>query len=141
MSRAALTVSLDSITHKQTDHHMIYIKRESVIKCHKCNIQYRSTKDSNIKRKGSRVGLSIGMKGCEGTSIACPRSDMPLEGQPYVETLDCSVVKLLTTPRKPTTSCRKLCTSSSILSILCDMVRGYGSGGGGGGACACVGIS
>ncbi|GKB63505.1 hypothetical protein Tco_0919691 [Tanacetum coccineum] len=139
MSRAAkLTSSLDSITHKQTYHHIIYIKRESAIKCHKCNIQYKSTKDSNIKGKRSRVGLSIDIKGCKGTRMACPRSDAPLEGQPQVETLDCLVVKLSITPRKPTTSRRKLCTSSS---ILYDMVRGCGAGGAGRGACAGVGIS
>ncbi|GKE31280.1 hypothetical protein Tco_1450602, partial [Tanacetum coccineum] len=58
-----------------------------------------------------------------------------------VETLDCSVVKLSMTPHKPTTSRRNSCTSSSILSIHCDMVRGYGAGGGGGGACVGGGIS
>ncbi|GJX63288.1 hypothetical protein Tco_0296188 [Tanacetum coccineum] len=55
MSRVAeLTASLDSITHK-------------------------STKDNNIERSG--VGLSIGMRGYEGASIARPRHDTPPEGQ------------------------------------------------------------
>ncbi|GJY11205.1 hypothetical protein Tco_0379390 [Tanacetum coccineum] len=53
---------------------------------------------------------------------------MPKRGQheeiSHVETLDCSVVKLATSPRRPTTSRRKSCTSSSSLSILCDIVRG-----------------
>ncbi|GJS27918.1 hypothetical protein Tco_0488538 [Tanacetum coccineum] len=51
-------------------------------------------------------------------------------------TLDCSMVKLSATPRKPTTSRRKSCTSSLTLSILCDIVQGWGAGGGGGGTCA-----
>ncbi|GJZ77094.1 hypothetical protein Tco_0641766 [Tanacetum coccineum] len=73
------------------------------------------------------------MRGCGGTSIACPRSDTPIEVISQVETLDCSVVKLLTTPHKPTTSCCKSRTSFSILLILYEMVRGLWSGGGGGG--------
>ncbi|GKG35261.1 hypothetical protein Tco_0440415, partial [Tanacetum coccineum] len=52
-----------------------------------------------------------------------------------VETLDCSVVKLVTSPHRPMKSRRKSCTSSPSLSILCDIVRGYGAGGGSGGAC------
>ncbi|GKG55494.1 hypothetical protein Tco_0572134, partial [Tanacetum coccineum] len=51
-----------------------------------------------------------------------------------VEILDWSVVKLSITPRKPTTSRCKSCTSSLTLSILCDIVRCWGAGGG-----ACVG--
>ncbi|GJZ75868.1 hypothetical protein Tco_0640333 [Tanacetum coccineum] len=68
---------------------------------------------------------------------------MPKRGQheeiSHVETLDYSVVKLMTSPRRPKTLRRKSCTSSSSLSILCDIVRGCGAGGGGGGACAGAG--
>ncbi|GKG22540.1 hypothetical protein Tco_0387843, partial [Tanacetum coccineum] len=56
-----------------------------------------------------------------------------------VETLDCSVVKLVTFPRRPTTSRHKSCSSSSSLSILCDIVRGCEAGKGGGGACVGAG--
>ncbi|GKC14920.1 putative reverse transcriptase domain-containing protein, partial [Tanacetum coccineum] len=49
--------------------------------------------------------MVIGIRGCGGAGIACLGSDTPLLIS-QVETLDCSVVKLSTTPRKPTTSCR-----------------------------------
>ncbi|GKB19371.1 hypothetical protein Tco_0853294 [Tanacetum coccineum] len=68
---------------------------------------------------------------------------MPKRGQheeiSHVENLYCSVVKLVTSPHRPTTSRPKSCTSFSSLSILCDIVRGCGAGGGGGGACAGAG--
>ncbi|GKF84304.1 hypothetical protein Tco_0249202, partial [Tanacetum coccineum] len=58
-----------------------------------------------------------------------------------VETLDCSMVKLSTTHRKPIILRHKSYTSSSILSILYDMVWGCGASRGGGSAYAGAGIS
>ncbi|GJS42679.1 hypothetical protein Tco_0567722 [Tanacetum coccineum] len=87
------------------------------------SIPHKSTKDNNIERLG--VGLSISMGATEEIN--------------QVENLDCSVVKLATSPRKPTTSRYKSLTSSSSLSILYDIVRGCGAGGGDGGSCAGAG--
>ncbi|GKA64573.1 hypothetical protein Tco_0764280 [Tanacetum coccineum] len=62
---------------------------------------------------------------------------MPKRGQH--EIFSDYTLKSVSFTARPTTSCRKSCTSSSILSILYDIVRGYEAGGGGGGACAGAG--